>query len=651
MGLLLNKREIKILHLLSNSKDMHTGQEIALFLNVSSRTVRNDIKNLNTLLPKYHAKIISQKGKGYELIVKNEDTFRELLSEFDYSVSHGNTDDSESKQYIDEIIRKILMNSLNGEVIFQEELAENLFISVTSLKSYLPLVRTAFKKYDLTLVSDKKKGFVIHGKEEKIRFCISDFLFQNEKFELLDDLFPNNFLDVDSLKDIILDLLIQHQLRLTDDAIKNLIIHIVITIWRTQNHQESILSKEIQSTMEHTKEFIVATDIIETIYKKMGVNLKEEIYYLTQHLSASSRLSSQYIDTKDYNQIKQILIEALYEIKDATTIDLIEDQQLINGLITHLIVAFKRIVYQMNIRNDALNSIKNSYPLAFQLALRMSNYLTKAMKLNIHEDEIGYIAIHFGVALERIGLNHTPMKNILIVCGSGMATAALIKEKILQSYGDQLNIVNTMSLSEFKEEAAKNVDLIITTIDIPNIDSEKLLKVNPIINNQDLITIREKINVTNQTFSLETYKNLFKRDLFMKNLNLETKQDVLNYLTKRMKDNNYINDTTIESIFEREEMASSELCNLLAIPHPLVHTTGRPCIAVGILSKPILWEKENVQVVIILCIPKHQQEQWETIFKKLYRFLIEDYGITKLISDYSYDDFIRKLYQYKEFHL
>lgn len=648
---LLNKREIKILHLLLNSKEMHTGQEIALLLNVSSRTVRNDIKNLNVLLPKYHAEIISHKGKGYELVIREEDKFRELLPKSEYAGSRGHTGDSEGKQLVEEIVRKILMNCLHGEVIFQEELAESLFISATSLKKYLPLVRSAFKEYNLTLVSDKKKGFTIQGKEEKIRFCISDFLFQDEKFELLDDLFPNTFLDVDSLKNIILDQLIQHQLRLTDDAIKNLIIHIIITVWRIQNHKESIVSQEMQSAMEHTKEFAVAADIIEAIHKKMGIDLKDEIYYLTQHLSASSRLTSQYIDTKDYNQIKQILSGALQEIKDATTIDLTEDHQLINGLITHLIVAFKRIVYQMNIRNEALNSIKNSYPLAFQLAMKTSNYLTRSMKLNIHEDEIGYIAIHFGVALERKGLNQATMKNILIVCGSGMATAALIKEKILRSYGDQVNIVNTMSLSEFKEDKADNVDLIITTIDIPNMDSQKLLKVNPIINNQDLITIRKKINKTSQTFNIETYQNLFKRDLFLKNLDLETKDEVLHYLTKQMKDRNYINNTTIESIFEREKMASSELCNLLAIPHPLVYTNGSPCIAVGILNKPILWRKEKVQVVVILCIPKHQQEQWEIIFKKLYHFLIEDYGITKLISDYNYDDFIRKLYQYEEFHL
>ncbi|GGP12910.1 hypothetical protein GCM10011346_30780 [Oceanobacillus neutriphilus] len=74
---------------------------------------------------------------------------------------------------------------------------------------------------------------------------------------MLDDLFPNTFLNVDCLKNIILDQLIQHQLRLTDDAIKNLIIHIIITVWRIQNHKESIVSKEMQYAMEHTKEFAV----------------------------------------------------------------------------------------------------------------------------------------------------------------------------------------------------------------------------------------------------------------------------------------------------------------------------------------------------------------------------------------------------------
>lgn len=191
---LLNKREIKILHLLSNSKEMHTGQEIALLLNVSSRTVRNDIKNLNVLLPKYRAEIISQKGRGYELIIREENKFRELLPKSEYAVSRGHAGDSENKQYVEEIIRKILMNCLHGEVIFQEELAESLFISTTSLKKYLPLVRSAFKEYNLTLVSDKRKGFVIQGKEEKSGFVYLTFYFKMKNLNCWMIYFRINFL-------------------------------------------------------------------------------------------------------------------------------------------------------------------------------------------------------------------------------------------------------------------------------------------------------------------------------------------------------------------------------------------------------------------------------------------------------------------------
>ncbi|WP_081728069.1 HTH domain-containing protein [Alkalihalobacillus hemicellulosilyticus] len=40
---LLSKREVEILHLLRNSSRYQTGESIALLLEVSSRTVRNDI--------------------------------------------------------------------------------------------------------------------------------------------------------------------------------------------------------------------------------------------------------------------------------------------------------------------------------------------------------------------------------------------------------------------------------------------------------------------------------------------------------------------------------------------------------------------------------------------------------------------------------
>ena len=51
-------------------------------------------------------------------------------------------------------------------------------------------------------------------------------------------------------------------------------------------------------------------------------------------------------------------------IRSGTGIDLSDDNQLINGLAMHLSAALQRLRFDMNIRNEFLDSIKNLYPLA-----------------------------------------------------------------------------------------------------------------------------------------------------------------------------------------------------------------------------------------------------------------------------------------------
>ncbi|WP_054860928.1 HTH domain-containing protein [Gracilibacillus sp. JCM 18860] len=61
---LLSKREVEILHLLRNSKGVQTGKSLSLLLEVTTRTIRNDMKSLNATISKYGAEIVSHKGKG-----------------------------------------------------------------------------------------------------------------------------------------------------------------------------------------------------------------------------------------------------------------------------------------------------------------------------------------------------------------------------------------------------------------------------------------------------------------------------------------------------------------------------------------------------------------------------------------------------------
>ncbi|UOQ83645.1 BglG family transcription antiterminator [Gracilibacillus salinarum] len=645
---LQSKREVEILHLLHSSKGVQTGKSLSLLLEVTTRTIRNDIKKMNAILSKHGAEIVSHKGKGYELEISKGEAFQKLYANHITIIQNQatvNMHRSEGNDVEEQIIRSILMNCLTDTSIYQEELAEELFISLSALKSYLSSVKEKISRYGLALVTDRFNGIKVTGNEDKIRFCISQYLFNHQSIGVYNELFPDN--EIKQLKDIILQVLLKNQLKLTDVALENLIIHIEITIRRYLNNRLLDYQMKITENLKATKEYKVAHDIIQEIRVTLGINIEPEIFYITQHLLASSRFYSKDIDDQEYKRMEGMLAAVLEEINKKTSIQLSGDQKLIEGLIIHLSISLKRIEYQMNIRNEVLNSIKNNYPLAFQLAAIASNKISELTNLIIDENEIGFLAIHFGLALEKKGLNNQKVKKIMIVCGSGVATASLIREKLLNNYGKQVSVVETISLSEFEISLLERVDIVVSTVPI-DIESDKIFTVSPILSYTDLSLIKRKVMEDKLESDVTEFSNIFKRDLFVKNLELQTKEDVLDYMTDLMYTKEYIDESTKRSVYERERMASTELSNLLAIPHPLENNMSETSIAVCILNKPIVWDREKVQVIIVLSVPKEKQKTWEVIFKQLYHFLIEEFGITKLISNYNYEDFIRNLSKYKE---
>ncbi len=80
----------------------------------------------------------------------------------------------------------------------------------------------------------------------------------------------------------------------------------------------------------------------------------------------------------------------------------------------HLNTAMQRVHFDMNIRNEFID-IKNSYPLAFELATIAGRTIEKSYALLLREAEIGFLTIHFGASLERKGFHNDaqPWANII----------------------------------------------------------------------------------------------------------------------------------------------------------------------------------------------------------------------------------------------
>ena len=79
-----------------------------------------------------------------------------------------------------------------------------------------------------------------------------------------------------------------------------------------------------------------------------------------------------------------------------------------------------------------------------------------------------------------------------------------------------------------------------------------------------------------------------------KNINEETKEGVLSYIIK----NTLGNESISKNLIEEDCIGNYELENMLAILSCCVDEP-KTKIIIGILSKPILWNKKKVQLVII----------------------------------------------------
>lgn len=645
-----NKRWIQILYFILDNNKKASGDSIALSVGVSSRTIRNDMKELNVILRAYDAKIVSEIGHGYILKIKDSDRFQGFLDEIEMAEKlkpFQNIIPSNSEERVWYITSKLLMNSLNyKEYIETFDLAEELFISASTLKKDLKAVSEILKRYDLRISETKKSGMWVLGEESKIRFCISEYIFNN--LEITggnDDKFYKEVFgkeDFELIHDILTDTIIKYNLRLTDIAFKNLVVHSLIMLKRIKGKQHMKYSqKEIQLFVT-TNEFNCAKEIVEKMNEGLDISLRDEVYYLTQHLISSQRFLIEY--PNDNYTDKETVLKILLKIKNETSIDLSDDNQLINGLAIHLRAAFQRMRFDMNIRNEFLDTIKNSYPLAFELAVLAGKIIEEEYGLKAKETEIGYLSIHLGTALERKGINKKQVKKkVILVCIAGVAMALLLKEKLEQRFGQYIEIVKSCPAGEVTQELIEQVNIVLTTVELPKFYSGKIKKIKLFLDEDDLDGLSTMITESEEQYQAINYSDIFRKELFFKEKEFKNKQEVLEYMTNAMLEKNYITETVKASVFEREEMATTELGSLLAIPHALFNNMVDITVSVMILKKSIVWENEKVQVVLLLNIPQSKYDIWEIIFKNLYQYLIGKSGIKRLIKYQCYDQFISDL--------
>jgi len=635
---MLSERQQKIIRLLQQHQNGMTGEELSKRIGVSSRTIRTDVKNTSTTLESKGARIHSDTRSGYTLEIFDTNLFRKLTDQMP-GIYIGSIDDR-----VAFILQKFLQCALENKPLTQQELANDLFISLSTLKNSLKEAAKKLAVYDLEFTTYKTQGMQISGNEAKLRYFLAEYCSDRKETNAIakEDFYRQLFkaIDLDAVEKIILRVITAYEIRLTDMAVQNLLIHIAIAMKRANQENYMVYTVSQTKIMEKTKEFEVAASIFEEIYREMSIDVAtSEVYYLTQHLMTSKK----YMDVDDValDRTIEMVKKMLTVINENVSIDFSKDEVLIQWLALHLKTSIPRMRFQMNIRNDVLEVIKSEYPLAFQIAVIASQYLENKEKITVNENEIGYIAVHFGAALSRMDIkNDACVKRALLVCATGIGTAVLLRTCLEENFKSRIKIVDTIPGYQLEQRIIDDVDMVITTVPIKHIQSDKIILIQHLLNQKELQMLQQKFFSTQMNAGAEI-ETFFHKDCFNTGLQFKTKEDILEFLTEQLKSKNFMNDEAKASVFEREEASPTEIGNLVAIPHPIYNDPPVSSIAVLILDKPIMWDEHHVQLVFLISIAKSQFKLWETIFLKLFKYLVQDNGVKEILHDATYEAFLK----------
>lgn len=587
MEYILNARQIKILKILKNSTQPISSKALAQDIGCSTKTIQVEVKNLNSTFEDIN--IDSIRGIGYKLVGDTSS-----INFIDNKIDENDID------RVSYILKRILL-LYKDKTLKIESLADEMYVSLSTIKNDLKEVKDILKEYNLKIVSKHKLGIGIEGDLKNIKKCILESSLKYDDINL-DDFFTNNIKEsINSIRSEILYNVEKENIIFTDYEFNNMFNYILISL-------------SLENKIDY-KEYI-----------------KEYIKYYKDKISKEH--------SKDYQQkIKDSIDKFTKNLKLATSIDLIKDDIFKEYLYRH--ISSFCIKKELNINHQSImaKDIKSKYPFAFELATIAKTTLEEDLAIDIDESETANIAIHIGGALQRTNYseNERVLKTI-IVCASGVGTSMLIKAKLEAKFDKKLEILKVIPSYLIDYVKVLDIDFIIATVPV-NIENIPVIKVSPFLDDKEIKIIEKFIETGNVYYNINL-SDIFESDLFFTDLDFSDKYDVINYMSQKLLEKSYIDEEMKNSYIDREKIATTEIGNMVAIPHGAKGKVYKNAIAIGILKNPISWEVGQVRLVVMLCIEKESVLNYEELFSNIYKRIDSIAKVISICESKKYDKFI-----------
>lgn len=631
-----NDKFISILTFLEDNQ-YHTALSLAKRLKVSDKTVRCIIKEVNSILSVNKCAYIETKhGIGCRLIVNDANAFFTFKEDIIKKEAEGyipSTSKGRIKYLID-----YLLNSKDYVKI--ASLQDILYVSRNTLTADIKEAEKELNKFNLNLIRKPNRGIKVTGNEFNFRLCLANYIAENDKSALSANVFGKDYRDkMEKIAFCIDKSLREQEITISEMAFQNLLIHIYVAIIRMETGAYVPLDLNTINKINKSNEFNAASKILKSIEKTFDMTFpKEEISYIAIHLAGKKFLPGS-VEAEDYDNIvispalNNIAIEMIEKVYKSFRFDFRDNLELRMSLCQHLLALDIRVRYNLNLQNPLLNDIKERFSLAYAMASQACMVISQYYGKKLKDDEIGYIALAFALALER---NRTSIakKNVLVVCATGKGSAVLMGFRYKEEFGRYINEINACDVTELNKIDFTNIDYIFTTVPIGIKVPVPIMEVKYFLDDSSIKTIRNILVKGNQKESMKDY---YLPELFIPNLKCRDKNEAIRLMCGHISKYIKLPENFYELVLKREELARTEFGNNVAMPHPNDAIEEKTFVCVAVLEEKVLWGERDVQVVFLVSVERDTNIDLQNFYTITSRFLLSEDCINELIETRSYD--------------
>lgn len=597
----LTLRQRKLLHMMQDQTTYITGNELAKQLNVSPRTIRSDVVEINRNIRPYQAEILSERSKGYLYAAENPEKIQKM-----------NQIDTAFFTKEDRVRYLAFRLCLTDEPLNMYDLEDEMFVSHTTLEHDLHHLKMKYVLSEPYITLEQiKDNLSFEGNEKKRRDILNHLFHEDWNYNTSGNTYYGyNFLNKDILEYIMDEVplhLSKYNIAMEDPSLVSLNLSLAIMYHRI--HTGHPLPGSSPVPKPDTQANLAATSILDALEGQLHCAFSQEerddIYQriASGHLPDISKMDSASLSRHFGPRTLNLADAYIQKIQNVFHLDFAGDDDFYITLLSYLRY-LQSPVHIFNTQGNH-NIAKKNLLTEFEIAYLFQDLALEYLGYYINQTELLYLAHCISGALEFLYETHPETKlKTVICCHLNMSATWALKRKILGAFDKYLDITALLPVNAKTAFDFQNTDLVLSTVrktitDHPGTDT---IQISNFMAPRDYLTlssyIQEKQIEQMCSSPRAAVQDLLEHAFWHEKESLSDRFSIIEFMASDFIQNRLVEPQYLSDILRRESISTRAIGPGILFLHSLIPSTETK-LSITTLDHRIIWNSHKIRIIIM----------------------------------------------------